>query len=128
MCSSDLAVLVNMPFEKARLLNLVEGRALPSFAEEWGAHSWAQLFLKWVISHPAVTCALPATSNPRHMIDNLGAMRGPLPDQSMRARLVKFMEGIPGFAELSRMPWYPEKQYSGITGKAQSALRQRAGG
>jgi diketogulonate reductase-like aldo/keto reductase len=123
-----MAVLVNMPFEKARLLKLVEGRALPGFAQEWGVRSWPQLFLKWVISHPAVTCALPATSNPQHVLDNMGALRGPLPDQGMRARLVKFMEAIPGFAELSGMPWYPEKRYSGITGRAQSALRQRSGG
>jgi diketogulonate reductase-like aldo/keto reductase len=80
------AVLVNMPFEKARLFKLVQGHALPSFAKEIGCENWAQFFLKWVISHPAITCVIPATSNPVHQAENMGALRGPLPDKEMRAQ------------------------------------------
>lgn len=116
------AVLVNMPFEKARLFKVVEGRRLPDFAREIGAENWAQFFLKWVISHPAVTCALPATTNPDHQSENNGALRGPLPDREMRARMVRHMETIPGFDKLAGMPWYPGKQFRGVINRAQ---RQR---
>lgn len=119
------AVLVNMPLEKARLMKVVENQPLPDFAAEIGAESWAQFFLKWVLGHPAVTCALPATSNPDHVVDNVAAMRGPLPDEAMRARMVQHMETIPGFAEIGRMPWYPDKRYPGIIARAQGALRAR---
>jgi diketogulonate reductase-like aldo/keto reductase len=120
-----VAVLTNMPFEKARLFKLVEGRPLPPFAADIGAASWAQFFLKWVVSHPAVTCALPATSDPEHAADNMRALRGPLPDRDMRARMVAYMETIPGFDAVGRQPWYPGKRYPGIIGRAQSELRAR---
>lgn len=122
------AVLVNMPLEKARLHALVQGRPLPDFAEELGIANWAQFFLKWVISHPAVTCAIPATSNPRHVLENIGAMRGPLPDAAMRRRMVRYMEAIPGFSDLDRSgppSWYPGKSYPGLITRAQAALRAR---
>jgi diketogulonate reductase-like aldo/keto reductase len=108
-----IAVLVNMPFEKARLFKIVEGQQVPDFAKEFGAQNWAQFFLKWVISHPAVTCAIPATTNPDHMSENMGALRGPLPDAEMRARMVRHMETIPGFATLAQMPSYPGKTFQG---------------
>jgi diketogulonate reductase-like aldo/keto reductase len=121
------AVLVNMPFEKARLFQLVEHHPLPAFAREFGAATWAQFFLKWVISHPAVTCVIPATTNPDHQADNIQALRGPLPDRAMRDRMVRHMEGIPGFAQLAQAPWYPGKRFNGIIQRAQaqrmSALR-----
>jgi diketogulonate reductase-like aldo/keto reductase len=120
------AVLVNMPLEKARLLKIVEGRPLPDFAKDIAVDSWAQFFLKWVIAHPAVTCALPATSNPDHVVENMGALRGPLPDAAMRARMVRHMETIPGFDRIAQMPWYPDKRYSGIIGRSQSDLRARS--
>jgi diketogulonate reductase-like aldo/keto reductase len=120
-----VAVLVNMPLEKARLHKVVEGRPLPSFAKELGIETWSQFFLKWVISHPAVTCALPATSNPDHLMENVGAMRGPLPDRAMRARMLRHMESIPGFDRLDSMPWYPGKSYPGVIGRAQAELRSR---
>lgn len=110
-----IAVLVNMPFEKARLFKIVEGQKLPDFAREFGAENWAQFFLKWVISHPAITCVIPATTNPDHMSENVGAMKGPLPDADMRARMVRHMETIPGFAELGQMPSYPDKVFEGAT-------------
>jgi diketogulonate reductase-like aldo/keto reductase len=115
------AVLVNMPFEKARLFKLVEGRPLPDFAKEIGCDNWAQFFLKWVISHPAITVAIPATNNPAHQSENIGALRGPLPDKDMRARMVKHMEGIPGFDKLHETPPYPGKAYNGIIRRAQAA-------
>jgi diketogulonate reductase-like aldo/keto reductase len=116
-----VAVLVNMPFEKARLFKLVEGRPLPDFAREIGAANWAQFFLKWVISHPAVTCAIPATNNPGHQAENIGALRGPLPDREMRARMLKHMESIPGFDKVGSTPPYPGKSYDGIIRRAQAA-------
>jgi diketogulonate reductase-like aldo/keto reductase len=114
------AVLVNMPFEKARLFKIVEGRQLPGFAREIGAENWAQFFLKWVISNPAITCAIPATSNPVHASENIGALKGPLPDKEMRARMVRHMESIPGFDKLAEMPPYPGKTYNGLIRRAQS--------
>jgi len=118
------AVLVNMPFEKARLFKIVEGRKLPDFAKEIGAQNWAQFFLKWVISHPAITCAIPATTSPDHQSENIGALRGPLPDKEMRARMVKHMETIPGFAKLGEMAPYPGKNYNGIIRRAQTLRRE----
>jgi aryl-alcohol dehydrogenase-like predicted oxidoreductase len=120
-----VGVFVNMPLEKARLHKVVAGRALPGFASELGIETWSQFFLKWVISHPAITCALQATSNPDHVAENVGALRGPLPDREMRARMVRHMEGIPGFDQLAQMPWYPEKRYAGLINRALSATRAR---
>jgi aryl-alcohol dehydrogenase-like predicted oxidoreductase len=71
------AVAVNMPLEKARLHKIVEGRPLPDFAKEFGAETWSAFFLKWVISNPAVTVALPATTNPDHLMENVAAIAVP---------------------------------------------------
>lgn len=124
------AVFVNLSVEKARLFKVVEGRPLPDFAGEFGAENWAQFFIKWVLGNPAVTCVLVATSNPNHITENMGALRGPLPDRQMRARMVRHMESIPGFNEIAQMPWYPgkENQYQGVIRRAQAALRSRLGG
>jgi diketogulonate reductase-like aldo/keto reductase len=108
------AVLVNMPFEKARLFEVVKGQPLPAFAREIGCENWAQFFLKYVISHPAVTCAIPATTNPNHVVENMGALRGALPDSALRTRMVQHMESLPGFDKLLQMPWYPGKQFNGL--------------
>ncbi|MDQ1079671.1 aldo/keto reductase [Pseudoroseomonas cervicalis] len=123
-----VGVLVNLPLEKARLMRVVEGRALPDFAREFGATSWAQFFLKWVIAHPAVSCVLCGTSDPAHMADNLQALRGPLPDAAMRQRMLRHMETIPGFGRIGAMPWYPgkEAQYQGQIRQAQARARARA--
>jgi diketogulonate reductase-like aldo/keto reductase len=120
-----VAVLTNMPFEKARLFKVVEGRELPSFAHEIGATTWAAFFLKWVISHPNVTCALPSTSNPAHAAENIAALRAPLPDREMRARMVRHMETIPGFSQIDKMPWYPDRHYNGLIAQSQAAVRAR---
>jgi len=123
-----VGVLVNLPLEKARLMKVVEGHSLPDFAGEFGATSWAQFFLKWVIAHPAVTSVLCGTSNPAHMSDNILAMTGPLPDERMRVRMVAHMETIPGFDSIGTMPWYPgkEKMYSGLIREAQANAARRS--
>ncbi|MCB1908563.1 MAG: aldo/keto reductase [Rhodocyclaceae bacterium] len=79
-----IAVIVNRPFAKGALFRWVRGRAVPPWAADYGAASWAQLFLKFILGHPAVTCAIPATGNPEHLLDNLAAGAGPLPDQAGR--------------------------------------------
>lgn len=120
------AVLTNMPFEKSRLFKVVEGRPLPDFAREIGAETWSQFFLKWIAAHPAVTCVLPSTSNPDHAAENMGALRGPLPDQAMRMRMLRHMESLPGFDRIGQMPWYPDKRYAGIIARSQAELRARS--
>lgn len=82
-----VAVLVNRPFGAGALFRETRGKALPAFAKELGATSWAELFLKFVISHPAVTAAIPATSKPEHLRQNMSAGRGPMPDQTMRRKI-----------------------------------------
>lgn len=121
-----VAVTVNMPFEKARLFKVVEGRSLPDFARDIGAETWAAFFLKFVLSHPAVVCALPATSDPAHASENVAALRGPLPDAAMRRRMIAHMEQIPGFSDIGSMPWYPGKRYPGLIARSQAALRARS--
>jgi diketogulonate reductase-like aldo/keto reductase len=79
-----VAVLINRPFEEGELLERVRGKPLPPVAEEVQAASWAQLALKFLVSHPAVTCVIPATANARHLQDNLAGGRGPLPNDRQR--------------------------------------------
>ena len=85
-----IAVIVNRPFGQGSLFRRVRGKALPAWAQaELGVQSWAQYFLKWIVGHPAVTCAIPGTGKPEHMRDNLAAGVGPLPDASQRARMAE---------------------------------------
>jgi aryl-alcohol dehydrogenase-like predicted oxidoreductase len=86
-----VAVLVNRPFAQAQLFSKVRGKPLPSWAEEIGCASWAQFFLKFVISHPSVTCAIPATSKVQHLADNMQAGMGQLPVAKIRGRMVKYV-------------------------------------
>ena len=83
-----VAVLVNRAFEDGKLFAQVRGKAVPDWAAEFGATSWAQVFLKYVIANPAVTCVIPATGKLRNMLDNLAAGRGELPNSAQRARIV----------------------------------------
>jgi aryl-alcohol dehydrogenase-like predicted oxidoreductase len=83
-----VAVIINRAFEDGRLFEQVRDKPLPPWAAEFGAHSWAQVFLKFVLAHPAVTCVIPATGKVRNVIDNLGAGTGPLPDAKHRAQIV----------------------------------------
>jgi len=88
------AVLINRPYEDGRLFARVRGKPLPEWAAELDCASWGQLFLKYVISHPAVTCVIPATSKRKHLEDNMGAGRGRLPDEAGRARMVTYFESL----------------------------------
>jgi aryl-alcohol dehydrogenase-like predicted oxidoreductase len=81
------AVLVMRPFEEGALFRAVKGRPLPPWAAELGATAWSQVFLKFILSHPAVTAVLPATSKPSHLAENVAAGRGPLPDAALRKRM-----------------------------------------
>lgn len=86
-----VAVVVNRPFDGGSLFRRVSGRPLPPWAAEIHCANWAQFFLKWVVSHPAVTCAIPATSDPDHMDENMGAGLGHLPDAAMRRRMREYV-------------------------------------
>ena len=90
----QLAVLVNRPFAEGRLFNRARGKSLPAWATDIGCASWAQFFLKFIISHPAVTCAIPATSKLDHLADNMRAGLEPIPDAKDRDRMARY------FAEL----------------------------
>jgi diketogulonate reductase-like aldo/keto reductase len=87
-----IAVLINRPFEEGALFTQVRGRKLPGYAAEFDCKSWAQFFLKYILSHPAVTCVIPATSRVTHMRDNIQAGFGRLPNEKMRARMAKELE------------------------------------
>jgi len=89
-----VAVLVNLPFGRARLFSTVRGKPLPAWAAELDCASWAQFFLKYVVGHPAVTVAIPGTRRPEHVLDNLGAARGRLPDQAQRRKMEQFFETL----------------------------------
>ena len=84
-----VAVIVNRPFAGGNLFAKLCEKPLPDFAKEIGCTSWAQLMLKFIISHPSVTCAIPATSKVKHLRDNMGALQGPLPDAGMRKRIAE---------------------------------------
>ena len=82
-----VAVIVNRPFAGGNLFGKLREKALPDFAKEIGCDSWAQLMLKFVISHPAITCAIPATSKVKHLRDNMQALKGAMPDEPMRKKI-----------------------------------------
>jgi aryl-alcohol dehydrogenase-like predicted oxidoreductase len=76
------------PFDSGRLFASTKGKPLPPVARELGCTSWAQLALKWIVGHPAVTAPIPATSKVKHVEDNLGALRGPVPTQQQRDEIL----------------------------------------
>lgn len=89
-----VAVIINEPLEKGNLFKAVKGKPLPVWASENDINSWGQFFLKYVISHPAVTCVIPATSNPKNLLDNLSAGEGKLSDEKLRRKMVEYFEEI----------------------------------
>jgi len=89
-----LAVIINRPFRHGALFDLFERHSLPAWAAEFDAANWAQFFLKFIVSHPAVTCAIPATSRVNHMRENMGALGGRLPDARMRARMARHVADL----------------------------------
>jgi aryl-alcohol dehydrogenase-like predicted oxidoreductase len=90
-----IAVLAYLPFGRTRLFRRVKDREVPAWAHEFGATTWAQFFLKFAAAHPAVTAVTPATSDPEHMLDNIAAARGRLPDAAERKRMIDVIEGLP---------------------------------
>lgn len=89
-----VGVLVNRPFEEGALFNRVNGKQLPAWAAEFDCASWGQFFLKYILSHPAVTCVIPGTSKAKHLIDNLGAGMGRLPDETQRQKMVDWLRNL----------------------------------
>lgn len=88
------AVIINRPFAQANLFGRVKGKPLPAWAADFDCASWAQFFLKWIISHPAVTCAIPGTRRVSHLEDNMQAGIGGLPDAAMRRRMVEYLPAL----------------------------------
>jgi len=89
-----IGVIVNRPYRRGGLIRRFAGKPLPAWVAETGAKSWAQFLLKFIISHPAVTCAIPATTHVAHVAENLAAARGPLPDAMLRQRMAAFVRDI----------------------------------
>lgn len=86
------AVIINQPFESGTLFNSVAGKPLPAWAAEWGISNWAQYFLKYLLSHPAVNCVIPGTSDPLHIVQNMEAAYGHLPGTNDRKKMVDYLE------------------------------------
>ncbi len=89
-----IAVIVNRPFQQGALTRRLQGESLPPWAAEIGASTWAQFILKYIVSHPAVTVAIPATTSVDHVRENLDAARAILPDARMRARMVSYVQAL----------------------------------
>jgi diketogulonate reductase-like aldo/keto reductase len=89
-----IATLINRPYQRGSLFRKVKGKALPPWAAEFDCASWGQFFLKFIASHPDVTCIIPATSKQKHMIDNMAAGYGRLPDASMRKRMAEYIGSL----------------------------------
>ena len=90
-----IAVLIYVPFGRSRLFSRVSGMDVPNWAKEFGARSWAQFFIKYAAAHPATTCVTPATSKAKHMLENIGAAYGELPDQAMLRKMEEFIDALP---------------------------------
>lgn len=91
---NGIAVVINEPFDSGSLFGLVKGKQLPGWASDYAIKSWAQFFLKYILSHPAVTCVIPGTSDPAHLADNMGAGHGILPDEKGREKMRQLMEQL----------------------------------
>ena len=89
-----IATLINRPYQRGSLFRKVRGKPLPEWASEIDCASWGQFFLKFIAAHPAVTCVIPATSKLKHMVDNMAAGFGRLPDESMRRKMIDYLEAI----------------------------------
>lgn len=89
-----VAVLINEPFETGTLFKRVKGKSLPAWAGDYGINSWSQFFLKYIIAHPAVTCVIPGTSNPKNAVENMEAGNDPLPDEAIRRKMLQVLEKL----------------------------------
>ena len=92
--SRKITVIINRPFAEGALFRRTKGKPLPPWAAELGIASWAQFFLKWIVSHPAVTCAIPGTGRPEHMKDNLAAGHGAVPDGERRKKMAEYFDAL----------------------------------
>jgi diketogulonate reductase-like aldo/keto reductase len=91
---NGVAVIINEPYEKGSLFSLTKGKPLPAWAAEYSISSWGQFFLKYIISHPAVNCVIPGTSNPKHVADNIGAGYGEMPDEKGRKKMLEYLNRL----------------------------------
>jgi aryl-alcohol dehydrogenase-like predicted oxidoreductase len=89
-----IAAIANRPFQQGELIDWAKRHPLPPWAADIDCANWAQFLLKFTVSHPAVTCAIPATSRVDHVIENMGAATGRLPDDAMRKRMIAYVEGL----------------------------------
>jgi len=89
-----VGVIVNRPFQRGALIDRLESEPLPGWAADYGIANWPQFLLKFIISHPAVTCAIPATSQVGHMRENMAAMHGPMPDAATRRKMLDYVEAL----------------------------------
>jgi len=89
-----IASLINRPFQRGGMFSKVKGKPLPAWVKEFDCESWGQFFLKFIVSHPEVTCVIPATSKPHHMLDNMGAGLGGLPDAKTRQRMIEYFSSL----------------------------------
>jgi len=89
-----VAVIANRPFAEGAMFRRVRGKPVPEWAKEAGMATWAQYFLKWIVSHPAVTCAIPGTGRADHLADNLAAGTGALPDEALRMRMAQHFDSL----------------------------------
>jgi len=89
-----IAVIVNRPYQRGDLFSDVRGKALPTWASDIDVSSWGQFFLKYVVSHPAVSCAIPATTKVKHLLDNMSAQFGRLPDVKMRKEMIRYFKSV----------------------------------
>jgi diketogulonate reductase-like aldo/keto reductase len=89
-----IAVIVNRPYQRGALFRQVRGKPLPAWARDFDCHSWGQFFLKYAVSHPAVTCAIPATTKVKHMKDNMAAGQGRLPTAQERVKMLRYFESL----------------------------------
>ncbi|MGD8939494.1 MAG: aldo/keto reductase [Gammaproteobacteria bacterium] len=89
-----IAVIANRPFQQSELIDWAKRHPLPTWAAEIDCANWAQFLLKFIVSHPALTCAIPATSRVDHVLENMGAATGRLPDEAMRKRIIAYVESL----------------------------------
>ncbi len=89
-----IGVIINRPFSGGGIFQILAGKKVPAWTAEFDCHSWAQFLLKWIVSHPAVTCVIPATNEPKHLVDNMGAGVGRLPDAKTRERMASLFVGF----------------------------------
>ncbi|HVP09154.1 MAG TPA: aldo/keto reductase [Burkholderiales bacterium] len=91
---NGVAVIANRPFAEGTMFRRVRGKPLPPWAAQIGTASWAQFFLKWIVGHPAVTCAIPGTGKPEHIADNVAAGFGVLPDEGQRRKMAEYFDSL----------------------------------